>query len=156
MGAPPAPSSSSAELLAAADQVARECASMRALVPDLAPDAEPLEVLEAKLRALRDDAATAFEIAMQTDNPPVDVQLDAIRAFSAADAARWPEFVAFMNTCAQMLDAAYAVPMPRELPHLDLRREGLPFAKLGLRLRRLGKRDMFRFIRARDVLFFNA
>jgi phytoene dehydrogenase-like protein len=74
--------------------------------------------------------------------------IDAIRAFSAADAARWPEFVAFMNTCAQMLDAAYAVPMPRELPHLDLRREGLPFAKLGLRLRRLGKRDMFRFIRA--------
>jgi phytoene dehydrogenase-like protein len=72
----------------------------------------------------------------------------AIAAFSAADAARWPEFVAFMNRCAEMLEAAYAAPMPRELPHVDLRREGLPLAKLALRLRRLGKRDMFRFIRA--------
>jgi len=74
--------------------------------------------------------------------------IEAIRGFSAADAARWPEFVAFMNACAEMLDASYAVRMPRELPHVDLRRDGLAFAKLGLRLRRMGKRDMFRFIRA--------
>ena len=74
--------------------------------------------------------------------------IDSIRAFSAADAARWPEFVAFMNACAQMLEAAYAVPMPRELPHVDLRKDGLAFGKLALRLRRMGKRDMFRFIRA--------
>ena len=74
--------------------------------------------------------------------------IDSIRAFSAADAARWPEFVAFMNACAQMLEAAYAVPMPRELPHVDLRKDGLAFGTLALRLRRMGKRDMFRFIRA--------
>jgi predicted Zn finger-like uncharacterized protein len=38
------------------------------------------------------EAATAFEVAMQTDNPPVDVQLDAIRAFTGA--ARYSEAIA--------------------------------------------------------------
>jgi len=80
---------------------------------------------------------------------PLDgATLEAIRRLSPADAARWPEFVAFMNKAAAMLDAAYAVVMPRQLPNVDLRAEGLPLAKVALKLRRLGRRDMFRFIRA--------
>ena len=73
--------------------------------------------------------------------------LDSLRHFSARDAARWPDFVAFMNTAANFLDAAYATGMPR-LPHVDLMQEGLPLASLALKLRRLGGKDMFRVIRS--------
>lgn len=73
--------------------------------------------------------------------------IDAIRHHSARDAARWPEFVAFMNSAASFLDAAYATAMPR-LPHVDLMQEGLPLAALALKLRRLGGKDMFRVIRS--------
>jgi phytoene dehydrogenase-like protein len=73
--------------------------------------------------------------------------IDAIRHLSARDAARWPEFVAFMNSAAAFLDAAYATSMPR-LPHADLMQDGLPLASLALKLRRLGGKDMFRVIRS--------
>jgi phytoene dehydrogenase-like protein len=72
--------------------------------------------------------------------------LASIRAFSAKDAERWPAFVAFMREAASFLDAAYRTPMPR-LPHLSMS-EGLPLVQLGLKLRGLGARDMFRVIRA--------
>jgi phytoene dehydrogenase-like protein len=71
--------------------------------------------------------------------------LASIRALSAKDAERWPVFVVFMNEAASFLDAAYRTPMPR-LPHVSFS-EGMPLAQLGLRLRRLGARDMFRVIR---------
>jgi phytoene dehydrogenase-like protein len=71
--------------------------------------------------------------------------LASIRAISARDAEKWPEFVAFMNQAAGFLDAAYRTPMPR-LPHVSLS-EGMPLAQLGLKLRQLGARDMFRVIR---------
>jgi phytoene dehydrogenase-like protein len=70
-----------------------------------------------------------------------------IQRHSAADAARWPEFVAFMHKSAAFLDAAYRTPMPT-LPQVELRSEALPLAMLGLRLRRLGRKDMFSLIRA--------
>lgn len=75
--------------------------------------------------------------------------LESIRQFSAADAARWPEFVAFMDRAAAFLDAAYRTPMPR-LPHVGMA-EGWPLAKLAWTLRRLGGRDMFRVIRAMSM-----
>ncbi len=71
--------------------------------------------------------------------------LASIGAISRKDAERWPEFVAFMNEAAAFLDAAYRTPMPR-LPHVSLS-EGLPLAQLGMKLRSLGARDMFRIIR---------
>jgi len=75
-----------------------------------------------------------------------DAQTQAsISAISRKDAERWPDFVAFMNEAAGFLDAAYRTPMPR-LPHVSLS-EGLPLARLGLKLRSLGPRDMFRIIR---------
>ncbi|MGD9981972.1 MAG: phytoene desaturase family protein [Hyphomonadaceae bacterium] len=74
-----------------------------------------------------------------------DATLASIRAFSAKDAQRWPDFVAFMHEATAFLDEAYRTPMPR-LPHVSWI-EGAPLAKLALRLRRLGPRDMFRVIR---------
>jgi phytoene dehydrogenase-like protein len=71
---------------------------------------------------------------------------EAIRPYSARDAGRWPEFVAFMDAAAGFLDAAYRTPMPR-LPTPGLR-QGLPLAQLAWKLRRLGRRDMFRVLRA--------
>jgi phytoene dehydrogenase-like protein len=69
-----------------------------------------------------------------------------IRALSAKDADRWPEFVSFMREATAILDAAYRTPMPR-MPHVSWK-EGLPLARLALKLRGLGPRDMFRVIRA--------
>ncbi|MBS0383722.1 MAG: NAD(P)/FAD-dependent oxidoreductase [Proteobacteria bacterium] len=71
--------------------------------------------------------------------------LASIKAVSARDAERWPEFVAFMQEAVGFLDAAYRTPMPR-LPEVSLA-EGWPLANLARRLRRLGARDMFRVIR---------
>jgi phytoene dehydrogenase-like protein len=75
------------------------------------------------------------------------VTIESISRLSARDAARWPEFVEFMNDAAGFLDAAYRTPMPRLL-RSELVREGLPLASLLLRLRRLGRKDMFRVMRS--------
>jgi len=73
--------------------------------------------------------------------------LESIRRLSPRDAARWPEFVAYMDRAAAFLDAAYATGMPR-LPAVEWRADGLPLAALGWKLRKLGRRDMFRVIRS--------
>ena len=82
-------------------------------------------------------------------SPAMPQTLESIRQFSAADAARWPEFVAFMDRAAAFLDAAYRTPMPR-LPNVGFA-EGWPLAKLAWTLRRLGGKDMFRVIRAMSM-----
>jgi phytoene dehydrogenase-like protein len=51
-----------------------------------------------------------------------------------------------MREATAILDAAYRTPMPR-MPHVSWS-EGLPLARLALKLRGLGARDMFRVIRA--------
>jgi phytoene dehydrogenase-like protein len=84
-----------------------------------------------RLTARGDDAAT----------------IEAIRRHSARDAARWPEFVGFMNAAAGFVDAAYRTPMPR-MDRREILGHGLPLASLLLRLRRLGRKDMFRVIRS--------
>lgn len=73
--------------------------------------------------------------------------LESIGRLSATDARRWPEFVAFMDTAASFLDAAYRTPMPR-MAKPDLLAGGRPLASLLLRLRRLGRRDMFAVMRS--------
>lgn len=73
--------------------------------------------------------------------------LSSIRRLSARDAERWPEFVAFMDAAAGFLDAVYRTPMPR-MSRSALRSEGRPLASLLLKLRRLGRRDMFGVMRS--------
>jgi len=85
---------------------------------------------------------------LRLSNDPTDGEtIESIRQLSARDADRWPAFLAFMNTAASFLDAAYRTPMPR-LNRSDVLGQGLPLASLALRLRRLGRRDMFRVIRS--------
>jgi len=55
--------------------------------------------------------------------------------------------VAFMNAAAGFIDAAYRTPMPR-MDRSEILANGLPLASLLLRLRRLGRKDMFRVIRS--------
>jgi len=73
--------------------------------------------------------------------------LESIGSFSKRDAERWPAFVTFMNHAASFLDEAYRTPMPR-MKNIKPVADGLPLAKLALKLRRLGPKDMFRVIRA--------
>jgi phytoene dehydrogenase-like protein len=73
--------------------------------------------------------------------------LDAIRALSARDAARWPEFVRFMNAAAAFLDVLQLTPMPR-LADADVVAHVRPLASLAWKLRRLGRTDMFRVMRS--------
>lgn len=73
--------------------------------------------------------------------------IEAVRKLSSRDAARWPEFVSFMNAAAGWVDAVYQTPMPR-MERRAILANGLPLASLLLKLRRLGRKDMFRVIRS--------
>src|SRR6266536_956844 len=72
---------------------------------------------------------------------------EAIKRFSEKDAARWGEFVRFMNKAAHILDAAYSTIMPRLPKNMSLS-EGYGLMELGLNLRLAGRKDMLNFIRA--------
>jgi len=72
---------------------------------------------------------------------------ESIKRFSEKDAARWGEFVRFMNKAASILDIAYSTIMPR-LPKNLSARDGFGLLELGLELRLAGRNDMLNFIRA--------
>ena len=72
---------------------------------------------------------------------------ESIKRFSEKDAARWLEFVRFMNKAANLLDIAYSTIMPRLPKHMSLS-EGYGLMELGLDLRLAGRKDMLNFIRA--------
>jgi phytoene dehydrogenase-like protein len=72
---------------------------------------------------------------------------ESIKRFSEKDAARWGEFVRFMNKAAGILDVAYSTIMPRLPKNLNVR-EGYGLLELGLELRLAGRKDMLNFIRA--------
>jgi phytoene dehydrogenase-like protein len=80
------------------------------------------------------------------DNDPLKAA-ESIKRFSAKDAARWGEFVRFMNKSAQILGKAYSTIMPR-LPMNFNVRNGFGLMDLGLNLRLAGRKDMLNFIRA--------
>lgn len=80
------------------------------------------------------------------DSDPAEAA-EAIKKFSEKDAARFPEFVRFMDKCAYILDTAYSTIMPR-LPMNFGIREGYGLLELGLELRLAGRKDMLNFIRA--------
>jgi phytoene dehydrogenase-like protein len=86
----------------------------------------------------------ALRLSALADDPAT---LEAIRKLSSHDATRWPEFVAFMNAAAGFVDAAYRTPMPR-MERSAILANGLPLASLLLKLRRLGRKDMFRVVRS--------
>jgi phytoene dehydrogenase-like protein len=91
-------------------------------------------------------------ISLLSDSDDLILDLDpiiaceSIKRFSPKDAARWPEFVAFMNRAAEFLDAAYSTIMPRLPRDLSLR-EGYGLLEMGLDLRLMGRKDMLQIIR---------
>jgi phytoene dehydrogenase-like protein len=92
-------------------------------------------------------------ISLQPDSSHLTLDPDPLKAvesikrFSAKDAARWDEFVRFMNKSARILEKAYATIMPR-LPMNFTARDGFGLMELGLNLRLAGRKDMLNFIRA--------
>lgn len=72
---------------------------------------------------------------------------ESIKHFSEKDAAKWGEFVRFMNKAAKILEKAYSTIMPRLPMNLNAR-EGFGLMDLGLNLRLAGRKDMLNFIRA--------
>ena len=72
---------------------------------------------------------------------------ESLKRFSAKDAARWGEFVRFMDKSAKILEKAYATILPR-LPMNFNARDGFGLMELGLNLRLAGRKDMLNFIRA--------
>ena len=95
--------------------------------------------------------ATAGLVSVSAESPPVatypDVRrtVDGLKALSPADAARWPDFTAFVGNVAAFLQAAYSVRAPRVQSRAlgDL----MALAGLGRRLRKLGKREMMEVLR---------
>jgi phytoene dehydrogenase-like protein len=86
-------------------------------------------------------------ISLQPDGNHLTLDAESIKKISEKDAARFPEFVRFMDKCASILDTAYATIMPR-LPMNFGIREGYGLLELGLELKLAGRKDMLNFIRA--------
>lgn len=143
----------------AGGQLAGATLASGAVVPGLHPAGQLRPAIVQELELARHGLATSADEAAYVSALPdgdslrlvssaTDVAtIEAIRRLSPRDAARWPEFVGFMNRAAVFLDTAYATTMPR-LPQIDLRADGLPLASLALKLRRMGGKDMFRVMRS--------
>src|SRR6188474_785027 len=86
-----------------------------------------------------------YEDHLILDPDPVKAA-ESIKRFSEKDAAKWPEFVAFMNKAAEFLDVAYSTIMPR-LPNGFSASEGYGLLEMGLDLRMMGRKDMINLIR---------
>ncbi|MEO8356238.1 MAG: NAD(P)/FAD-dependent oxidoreductase [Chloroflexota bacterium] len=86
-------------------------------------------------------------ISLQEDGNHLTLDAESIKRFSEKDAARWGEFVRFMDKAAGILDKAYSTIMPR-LPMNFNVREGYGLMELGIKLRLAGRKDMLNFIRA--------
>ncbi len=86
-------------------------------------------------------------ISLQPDGNHLTIDAESIKRISEKDAARFPEFVRFMDKAAGILDTAYATIMPRLPLNFNIR-EGYGLLELGLELKLAGRKDMLNFIRA--------
>ncbi|MBI5934154.1 MAG: NAD(P)/FAD-dependent oxidoreductase [Chloroflexi bacterium] len=86
-------------------------------------------------------------ISLQPDGNHITLDAESIKRVSAKDAARWPEFVRFMDKSAKILEKAYSSIMPRLPMNFGLK-EGFGLMELGLALKFAGRKDMLNFIRA--------
>ena len=86
-------------------------------------------------------------ISLQPDGNHLTLDAESIKLISEKDAARWGEFVRFMDKAAKILEKAYSTIMPR-LPMNFNAKEGFGLMDLGINLRLAGRKDMLNFIRA--------
>jgi len=91
-------------------------------------------------------ASPTYEDHLILDADPAKAA-ESIKRFSEKDAARWGEFVRFVNKSAKILEKAYSTIMPR-LPLNFNFHEGFGLMEMGLELRLAGRKDMLNFIRA--------
>ena len=112
------------------------------IIKDLKLSQYGLDTSEKNVRSTR----PAF-ISLQPDGNHLTLDAESIKRFSEKDAARWGEFVRFMDKSAKILEKAYSTIMPR-LPLNFGVKEGFGLMNLGLNLRLAGHKDMLNFIRA--------
>lgn len=117
------------------------------LRPDIIKD------LKLASHGLQPDSAPQPFITLLADGSPLTLDAESIKRISEKDAARFPEFVRFMNKAAQIMDVTYATIMPRlgTLPRLPMGfgiKEGYGLLEWGLELKLAGRKDMLNFIRA--------
>ncbi len=86
-------------------------------------------------------------ISLQAGGNHLTLDAESIKRISEKDAARFPEFVRFMDKAASILDTTYATIMPR-LPMNFGVREGYGLLEWALELKLAGRKDMLNFIRA--------
>ena len=111
------------------------------LRPDIIKD------LKLASHGLTVDTARKPFISLQPDGNHLTLDAESIKRISEKDAARFPEFVRFMDKAAHILNVAYATIMPR-LPKDFGFWEGYGLLEWGLELRLAGRKDMLNFIRA--------
>jgi len=111
------------------------------LRPDIIKD------LKLASHGLQVDSAPQPFITLLADGSPLTLDAESIKRISEKDAARFPEFVRFMNKAAQILDTTYATIMPR-LPMNFGFKEGYGLLEWALELKLAGRKDMLNFIRA--------
>jgi hypothetical protein len=86
------------------------------------------------LWGLRDTSGTSTRstrpafLSLQPDGNHLTLDAESIKHFSEKDAARWGEFVRFMDKSAKILEKAYSTIMPR-LPMNFECKEGFGFAR---------------------------
>ncbi|MCB0100495.1 MAG: NAD(P)/FAD-dependent oxidoreductase [Anaerolineales bacterium] len=96
---------------------------------------------------LQPDSAPQPFITLLADGSPLTLDVESIKRISEKDAARFPEFVRFMNKAAQIMDVTYSTIMPR-LPMNFGFKEGYGLLEWALELKLAGRKDMLNFIRA--------
>lgn len=98
-------------------------------------------------------SANSEYVSLLSDPPNLVISDDpektaaSIGHFSKKDAARWPEFLAFMTQTTSFLNSAYRTLMPH-LPKPMVLTDGKALLSLGLKLRAAGRKEMLNIIRA--------
>jgi len=111
------------------------------LRPDIIKD------LKLASHGLSVDSASQPFITLLADGSHLTLDAESIKRISEKDAARFPEFVRFMNKAAQIMDVTYSTIMPR-LPMNFSVSEGFGLMQWGLKLKLASRKDMLNFIRA--------
>jgi phytoene dehydrogenase-like protein len=119
--------------------------------PDDAGWVPPRVVRDLALGDLRVERTDPWAVAPLPDGGRLELwhdparSVESIRRVSAGDAEKWLAFCALMARLARALEPLYLAPPPD--PLAPGWRDLAPLAQLGLRLRRLGRREMIEFLR---------
>src|SRR5262245_15087155 len=83
------------------------------LRPDIIKDLKLSHTSGLDMSGTNTDSTRPAFISLQPDGNHLTFDSESIKRFSEKDAARWPEFVRFMDKAAKILEKSYATLMPR-------------------------------------------